>query len=785
MIGKTISHYRILEKLGEGGMGVVYKAQDTKLDRVVALKFLPKHLLCDEEAKTRFAHEAKAASALNHTNITTIHEIDEVEGECFICMEYVEGKSIKELIKEKTLSIEEVLKSAIQIAEGLNAAHKKDIVHRDIKSDNIMLTHEGLVKIMDFGLAKLKGVSKLTKTGTTVGTMQYMSPEQAQGIDVDQRSDIFSFGVVLYEIITGQLPFKGEHEAAIIYSILNDTPEPLARYKTGVPDELQRIVGKMLDKDRSARYQHSDDLLADLRAYSKQGLSSIVEKPHRDLWNRYVVTSAVAILVIIAGYWIVTTYVLHGTKNPESGRKMLAVLPFQNFSPDPDQDYFSDGLTEELITNLSTVKSLCVISRSSAMTFKGSNKKVPEIAKELKVQYIVEGSVRKAGKELRITAQLIDAANDAHLWANTYTGTLDDVFAMQDSVTRAIVEAIRVQLTPDETQQLEKRSFNNTAAFEYYLRGKDEIRIGTEDAINRGLQYLKHGIDVVGDNALIYGGMAWGYWSMVNNGFAQEEGVSRAQEYAQMALNLNPDLPQAHAMLGWINMAFMGNQRKAVEHFKRALAIDPNNENALNGLAIAYFEYVGKVSAAVPLIDRYLVVSPVDSVLRFTRQGDLHFFTGAYYQALEPYRRVHRVNSGNPVEGFFYAMTLAYCDSINEAFSVIDECVKANPTSSVVNLLLLMRLALQKDKAGTLRELTPELQRTCRRDAAWSYHVGALLALAAAKEEALGWLENAVNKGFINYPFLEKDPFLDSIRGEEQFKNLMERVKYEWEHFEV
>ncbi len=265
MIGKIISHYKILEKLGEGGMGVVYKAQDTKLDRIVALKFLPKHLLCDNEAKIRFGHEAKAASSLNHPNITTIHEIDEFEGECFIAMEYVEGKSLKELLKEKTLSLIEVLDIAHQICEGLTIAHEKGIVHRDIKSDNIMLTSRGQVKIMDFGLAKLRGVSKVTKTGSTLGTLAYMSPEQVQGIEADERSDIFSFGVVFYEIITSQLPFKGEHEAAIIYSILNEIPEPLARYKSDIPEELQKIIGKAMEKNRELRYQHVDDLCADLR----------------------------------------------------------------------------------------------------------------------------------------------------------------------------------------------------------------------------------------------------------------------------------------------------------------------------------------------------------------------------------------------------------------------------------------------------------------------------------------------------------------------------------------
>jgi len=281
MIGKTISHYKILEKLGEGGMGVVYKAQDTKLDRLVALKFLPQHLTSDFSEKERFIHEAKAASALNHPNITTIHEVDEFEGQMFIVMEYCEGKTLKQMIEKETLSVKKVLDIGIQICEGLAIAHEKGIVHRDIKSDNIMVTHDGLVKIMDFGLAKLKGVSRLTKSETTMGTVAYMSPEQAQGIEVDQRSDIFSFGVVLYEIITGQLPFKGEHEAAIMYSVMNETPEPLARYKAGVPDELQRIMSKALAKSKDERYQHTDDLLADLRTYSKQGLSSIVEKPRR------------------------------------------------------------------------------------------------------------------------------------------------------------------------------------------------------------------------------------------------------------------------------------------------------------------------------------------------------------------------------------------------------------------------------------------------------------------------------------------------------------------------
>jgi len=361
MIGKTISHYQILEKLGEGGMGVVYKAQDTKLDRIVALKFLPKHLLCDEEAKTRFAHEAKAASALNHPNITTIHEIDEAEGECFIAMEYIEGKSIKELVEEKGLSIEEILRIAIQIAEGLSKAHQKDIVHRDIKSDNILLTHDGLAKIMDFGLAKLKGVTKLTKTGTTLGTLQYMSPEQAQGKEADHRSDIFSFGVVLYEMITGQLPFKGEHEAAVIYSIVNETPEPLARYKANVPEGLQRMVDKALQKDPNTRYQTAADITADLKGLQKE-TTGVVPKPKKNLLPFLAPASVLFIIALL--FLILKPFQVEVVpeKRAIAKENSLAIMYFENMVDKEDKERLGEIIANLLITDLSESQYMNVVS---------------------------------------------------------------------------------------------------------------------------------------------------------------------------------------------------------------------------------------------------------------------------------------------------------------------------------------------------------------------------------------------------------------------------------------
>jgi len=742
MIGKIISHYKIVEKLGEGGMGVVYKAQDTKLDRLVALKFLPKHLLCDSEAKTRFEHEAKAASALNHTNITTIYEIDEVEGECFICMEYVEGNSIKELLKEKTLSIEEILKIAIQIAEGLNAAHKKGIVHRDIKSDNIMLTHEGLVKIMDFGLAKLRGVNKVTKTGSTLGTVAYMSPEQARGEEVDARTDIWSLGVVMYEMITGRLPFKSEYEQALIYSILHEEQQSVISLRADTPLQLERIVRSALEKDRTKRYQSIVEITPELKRVKAPG----IQLPRQE--------------------------------------KSIVVLPFENLSPDLDQEYFSDGLTEEVISDLSNVHSLRVISRSSAMTFKGTKKKVPEIARELDVQYVLEGSVRKAGNSLRISAQLIDATSDAHLWAEKYSGTLDDVFAIQEKVSRSIVDTLKLKLTPEESRKIAERPIDNIAAYQCYLKANTEILRFNESSLENALLHLQKGLDILGDNALLYSGMAYVYYQYVNLGAAQEDYIAKAEEFAQKALAFDPDSPQAHVVIGMLNMAFYGNVREGIRQFRMALAVDPNDSDALKLLPIFYIISVGKLRAAIPLMQRFKQVNPLDK-WNCGLQGTFHLYDGQYENALEQFRQWYQSDPESPITQFHYAWILAYIKQLDDAFSIIKQSAKATPDNVCTKFSLLLKYGLLKDKESAFQEMTPDFQKTCRRDHQWSYFVGIMLALSDARKESLDWLENAVNRGFINYPELERNPYLDNLREEERFKKLMERVKYEWEHFEV
>jgi len=588
MIRKTISHYKILEKIGEGGMGVVYRAQDTKLDRIVALKFLPKHLLCDEEAKARFVHEAKAASALDHPNIGTIYEIDEAEGECFISMVYIKGQSLKELIRDKKLSLEEILRIAIQISEGLHNAHKKGITHRDIKSDNIMLTPEGIVKIMDFGLAKLKGAPKLTRAETTTGTMQYMSPEQAQGMEVDQRSDIFSFGVVLYEMITGQLPFKGEHEAAIIYSILNETPEPLARYKSNVPEGLQRIVNKALKKDLGTRYQSAADMTADLKGLQKETITGVSIPSKKKTISQSIIFIGVVILIVITAYAILSRFL--GPSGPEpisAERKSIAVLPFKNMVPDPENEWFSDGITEDIITHLSKIGDLKVISRTSVMLYKNSKKNLREIGEELGVAAILEGSVCRADSRVRIVSQLIDARTDQHIWAETYDRDLKDIFAIQSDVAQQIAQALKATLSPEEIERIKQKPTGNLEAYDYYLKGREYAERSYEKRdLEIAIKLFEKAVRADPSFAEAFAWISITHSRMYWYGYDRSpERLTRAKEAIDKALNLKPDEPLVREANGYYYYWGFRDYARALDEFSFCLQKEPGNEWNISSIA--------------------------------------------------------------------------------------------------------------------------------------------------------------------------------------------------------
>jgi TolB-like protein/tRNA A-37 threonylcarbamoyl transferase component Bud32/Tfp pilus assembly protein PilF len=788
MIGQTISHYRILEKLGQGGMGVVYKAEDTTLKRVVALKFLPSELTRDADAKARFNREAQAAAALNHPNICTIYEVGEHDGQSFIAMELVEGQSLKDRIDRGPLPIDDAISLAIQTGEGLGEAHEKGIVHRDIKPGNIMLAARGQAKILDFGLARLGAHTKLTKADTTLGTVAYMSPEQASGRDVDRRTDIWSLGVVLYEMITGLLPFKGEYEQALIYQIMNDAPEPITSLRTGVPMELERIATKCLEKKLDERYQTAADLVADLRRLQRtlgagtgtaRRSAATTGKPGRKVRWWYWAAPAIAVAIIAA---VMLREMPRRAAPPEE--KSIAVLPFVDMSPERDQEYFCDGMTEELINRLSRIQGLRVPARTSAFMFKGKTDDIRDIGGKLNVRTVLEGSVRKAGNELRITAQLINVADGYHIWSEQYDRELKDVFVIQDEISTAIVNALKLQITSEERLKISERPIDNVAAYECYLKAYDKVWRFSESALDSAERYLQEGVAIVGDNALLYSALALVYWQYVNIGARQEDYITKSEEYAKKALALDPNFPMANEVLATIYKDFLGNPQEALLHYKNALAVNPIELNVLRKLAYTYIVNIGKPAAALPLMERARQVDPLEP-WKYLSQGMLHFYDGQYPAALDQCRRFYEADTASPLSQFFYAWMLVCNEDRDEAFSIIDASAKSTPDNVCTKFGLLLKYGVLKDRKKAFGEMTSDFQRTCKRDPEWSYYVALMLSLLDAKPEALDWLENAVNRGFINYPVLERTPLLDNLRGEERFKKLLERAKYEWEHFEA
>jgi serine/threonine protein kinase/tetratricopeptide (TPR) repeat protein len=574
MIGKSISHYRIIKKLGEGGMGEVYLAEDTKLDRRVALKFLPKEFTRDKEARERFKREAKAAAALNHQNIVTIYEINEHEGQTYIAMENIDGQTLKELMTNNELPITQVIDITTQICEGLTVAHKAGIIHRDIKPQNILLNQEGRVKILDFGLAKLKGVSQITKETSTLGTVHYLSPEQALRKEMDQHTDIWSLGVLLYEMLTGQLPFKGEYDQAVIYSILNEEPEKVTAYRQDLLTGWDRIIGKALKKSPSERYQNIRDLEADVRSV-KAGLEKEKRRTSSMKPSKRKVFYLVDGLVILVAVLALAKIFLFKAPAGEV-IDSIAVLPFQNLSADPDQEYFSDGMTEALITELSKIKALRVISRTSVMGYKKTEKPLPKIAKELNVTAIIEGSVQRAQDEVRITAQLIRAVPEKHIWANSFTKNFKNILALESDVAQAIAKEINITMTAEEQQQLASSRSVDPEAYEAYLKGRFFINKFNETDVRRGMSFFDQAIARDSSYALAYEGLAEGYDMLVSlGGISSEDGISKMRTWARKALSIDQTLAAAYTIIGEIG-CYEWNWQSAEENYRQAIELNQN-----------------------------------------------------------------------------------------------------------------------------------------------------------------------------------------------------------------
>jgi serine/threonine-protein kinase len=748
MIGQTISHYRILSKLGEGGMGVVYKAHDTKLGREVALKFLPGGLTGDPRARERFIYEAKAASGIDHPNICTIYEIDETDDHrIFIAMACYEGETLKQRIARGPLETGEILDVAIQIARGLARAHEAGIIHRDIKPANIIITTRGEVKIVDFGLSKLLGLAKLTRTGMTVGTAAYMSPEQARSEEIDQRTDIWSLGVVLYEMLTGLCPFRSEYEQALIYSILNEEPAPLGSLRPDIPEEMDQLVQKAMAKVPVERFRYAGELLAEL---------SFLAKRREAESDRLLIGAAKAL-------------------------PSIAVLAFTNLSADKENEYFSDGLAEDIIDALTQVPGLRVMARTSAFAFRGKEADVREIGARLNVEHILEGSVRRSGSRLRVTAQLVKASDGYHVWSQRFDREMTDVFAIQDEISQAIVEKLRLRLSGD--RPLVKRYTENLAAYDLCLKARYDLRKMAREEREAGRRYCEQAIALDPSYAPAYIVLAESYlWDAFWGSTDPREAFSRAKSAALEALRLDDTIADAHTALGTVLGSGEFDWQGADHEFNRALELNPSSVAVRYDYAWCYamwFLYPqGRVEEALTEMQRALELDPLDPFYN-ALLGYLLHSTRQFEPAVA---QLHHAIGLAPA--FFFAYW--FLSSVYALNGRLDEAIaaaeKANELSGR-HALTLAALGTCYGQAGRTAEARQVLEElTARRRV--TYVPSCALAWAHSGvgelDESLEWIAKSIEEREPTVvTALKSAPIFDRLRSHPAYQALLRKMNLE------
>jgi eukaryotic-like serine/threonine-protein kinase len=783
MIGRTISHYKIIEKLGEGGMGVVYKARDLTLERTVALKFLSPGTLENPDSKDRFLREAKAAAGLDHPNVCTVYETGEHDGQAFIAMAYLEGQTIREKTMRGPLDIDEAVDIATQAAAGLQAAHDKRIVHRDIKSANLMVTGEGRVQIMDFGLAQLVDqatdepveqidpeeqtrtigqiidITRLTRTGTTLGTPAYMSPEQATQGPTDHRSDIWSLGVVLYEMVTGRLPFaslRGDLQS-VLQAILHEDPPPVTAARPGAPAELTPVLAKALAKNPDERYQQAREMAADLQRV-------VAKKPSR--------RGLAAVLVAVALFVLALLFDVGGlrqrmaTRPAEESIASIAVLPLTNLTGDPEQEYFADGMTEALITNLSKLPGLTVISRTSAMRYKNADKTLPEIARELHVDAVVEGSVMREANRVQISAKLIDASTDRHLWTEGYEREIAGLFALQKELSRAIAIAVRGELEPADEARIAPDYEPNPETHELYLKGMFQLQKMTPEGIQMGMEYLHQAVEKDPADPAAYAGLADGYITIAHGPEPPADSLETARTLIDKAMRLNDELPEVLAAAAFLKGYYDCEFEEAFELLDRAIAVNPNLAIAHYHRAWLYYLF-GRMDEA---IEAHILAQRLDPLmpLHTVWLGGLYAFDGRYEEAEAEVQKAIEFSPGHPLGHAVLAMVYSQQGQHEAAIAENQKAAAITPFWKW-SLGGYYALAGRTEEARQLAAESEALPASPWR----AFWLAQTYSLLGDKDQAFRWLNYEHPHAWV--PWFRVMPVFEPLRDDARFDELLEK----------
>ena len=822
--GSTFAgRYQIIEELGKGGMGRVYKVFDTDIKEKVALKLLKPEIASDKEMIERFSNELKLARRIRHKNVCGMFDLGKAEGTSFITMEYVPGQDLRGLIRQsKQLAVGTAVTIAKQVCEGLEEAHRLGIIHRDLKPGNIMIDREGNAKIMDFGIARSIREKGTTAPNVLIGTPEYMSPEQTEAKEVDQRSDIYSLGIILYEMATGRVPFEGETALAIAMKQKGEMPKNPKEFNPHIPDDLAGVILKCLEKERPRRYQAASDVRAELERIEKGLPTTERVMPERKPFtskqitvsfklSKLIVPAAAILAVAVIGIVLLKVMPQKAATPAAPSNRSIAVLPFENLGDPKEDEALSSGITEDITTQLSNISELDVRSQTSAMKYKKSDLGIKEIGRELNVVYILNGSVRRADGKVRISTRLIDTATDQNIWADTFDRDMKEIFAIQSDIAQKIASALKTKLTPAEKERIEKKPTKDIKAYEYYVKGREYYVRYKKEENEQAIELYKKAIELDPDYALAHAGLGDAYFQrVVRFGFPEAEWFDAAIEEAQKAISLDPNLAEGYKVLGSAYGLVKGWWRKAVEDYKKAVEANPNSAIACLSLSDGYGN-IGELDKAFPFAKKAIALSPawafpcahlgniyfgLDDLgraeewlkkslelqpdLDVTHAGliDLYLALGEYNKAIEQSQTYLSKVPGNPSAWMIEYAALAelfsgHYQKAQEYFQKIG--------GQPIQLGYIYWKAGRKDEArklfqGNLDRLQKRLEQGDD-SSDTRFSVAAIYAVQGNKDEALKWLQKAVDAGYRSYRYLSRYPLLENIRDDERFKRIIADTK--------